>query len=89
MSDLIKTKVCKKCQTEQPLENFRKHPKTNDGLKNECKTCDNARQKKYYEENKKKIIQKVLNRRHGVKEAPTLIETINLPSVSENVLDNL
>jgi len=40
-------KTCKKCNSEQPLENFKK------GY--ECKSCEMIRKKEWYEKNKKRI----------------------------------
>ena len=52
-------KVCTKCKEEKSLRDFRKQSSTKDGLKYYCKECDDRTAKRYYEENKKKIITKV------------------------------
>jgi hypothetical protein len=52
-------KVCTKCKKEKPLEAFRRQGSTKDGLKYYCKSCDDETAKKYYDKNKKKIINSV------------------------------
>lgn len=52
-------KICTKCKEEKSLGHFRKQSSTKDGLKYYCKECDDITAKRYYEENKKKIIGKV------------------------------
>lgn len=59
----ILTKVCKKCQQDKSLGEYRKNPSTKDGLQTECKACNDSRASTYYQENKKKIIKKILSAR--------------------------
>ena len=42
------TKLCVKCQTEQPIENFGKNSKTRDGLRHDCRTCVKQYNKERY-----------------------------------------
>lgn len=46
-------KLCSKCKVEKPFKEFTKHPLGKDGLRSNCKSCS----KKYYNENKDKILQ--------------------------------
>lgn len=50
------TKKCTKCQENRLLNLFSKDKKTCDGLKHYCKICVNDDNKKYYIENREKII---------------------------------
>ena len=58
----METKICTKCGQELPATNeyFYKNSKLKLGLQNECKTCRNKEDKKYYLKNKEKIIKKQL-----------------------------
>ena len=35
-----KTKVCRKCETERPIEGFNRLAKSKDGRRNQCRVCD-------------------------------------------------
>jgi hypothetical protein len=48
------TKLCIKCNTEQPIENFLKE-KTKNGYGNRCKTCVGKYLKEYHEKNKERL----------------------------------
>lgn len=50
------TKQCTKCLLQKEIKYFSKDKKTKDGLKHFCKDCVKADNKKYYSENRKKII---------------------------------
>ena len=56
----MKTKVCTKCQEEYPAttEHFNKKQTGKYGLTSRCKVCISHCRKKYYEENKEKILLK-------------------------------
>jgi len=41
-------KVCAKCKTEKPLEDFHKNRRSKNGLYSYCKPCSNAKVKKYF-----------------------------------------
>lgn len=41
-------KTCKKCEIEQNLQNFQKHPAGKDGYSNFCNKCTNERRRKRY-----------------------------------------
>lgn len=45
-------KRCSKCGQDKPRSDFYLHPTMKDGLFSACKTCQNEKQKKYYEKNK-------------------------------------
>jgi hypothetical protein len=68
------TKECRKCGLELDSDQFRKHPKTKDGLKYECIKCDDHRQKEYYEKNRAKRIREVSEYRQ---ENPEKVATYN------------
>jgi hypothetical protein len=66
-------KTCKKCNTEQSIENFRKGAKMKDGYINNCKNCDKVYQeinkviiskkkKEHYEKNKDKVLKQTFDR---------------------------
>lgn len=47
-------KICKKCGEKKNIDNFHKHPNTDDGYRNECKKCrGNGRKVEYAVKNKK------------------------------------
>lgn len=48
-------KLCGKCKTEKPFEEFHKCKAHKDGLSSHCKPCKKAADKKYNEENKESI----------------------------------
>ncbi len=52
----MNTKVCTKCGIEKGLEFFKKVKRNKSGVGSECKSCESARAKIYYKENKEKII---------------------------------
>lgn len=58
MGGLFFMKKCKKCNEVKLLtvEFFQKRKSSKDGYRNECKECRNKYQKRYYEENREKII---------------------------------
>lgn len=49
----MKTKVCSKCETEKPLNQFNKFKRSKDGLTVDCRKCANARAREWYRNNKK------------------------------------
>lgn len=49
-------KVCSKCKTEQPRENYNKYNKSKDGLQSRCKECSRAAGKEHYHANKEKYV---------------------------------
>jgi len=66
-------KICKKCNIEQPIENFRKGAKMKDGHINSCKNCDKiynelnkieirGKRKIFYENNRERLLNEVLER---------------------------
>jgi hypothetical protein len=48
----MKTKKCNKCNEIKVVTDFHKNKKTNDGYRNECKTCRIIETKLNYEKNK-------------------------------------
>lgn len=48
-------KICSKCGVEQNLGEFHRDRRTSDGRRADCATCDNARRKQYYQNNKEKV----------------------------------
>lgn len=53
--DLVLTKVCTKCLTEQDKTEFYKRTKSEDGLCYVCKTCQKKQHKERYEANKEAV----------------------------------
>jgi hypothetical protein len=88
----IITKVCSKCNTEYPLDNYRKNPSNKkDGLQLECKKCNNERASNYYQKNKKKIIKGILSSRKKKSKLQKEIEKLELQivqNVDTNILPN-
>lgn len=56
-------KQCAECCTEKPLLDFPRDRSRKDGRLCRCRTCDNARSRRYYEKNAAKVIARVLARR--------------------------
>jgi hypothetical protein len=52
-TESVNTKVCSKCKSNLPFENFAKNPKKKNGMDGYCKKCNNERYKQ--NKNKKKI----------------------------------
>jgi hypothetical protein len=52
--DILKT--CSKCKVEKPISEFRKQSATKDGLRYDCKSCQDARQKSHYQQNKERYV---------------------------------
>lgn len=48
MSELLVTKICKKCQIEKPLEDFNRQTRGKLGRKNVCKICCSEYNKNKY-----------------------------------------
>ena len=64
----MSTKICKTCGHEKSLNDFHRHPQTNDKRGIECKSCASIRQKKRYQENKSHAAQYQRNYRAANKE---------------------
>ena len=52
-TESVNTKVCSKCKSNLPFDNFAKNPKKKNGMDGYCKKCNNERYKQ--NKNKKKI----------------------------------
>ncbi len=63
-------KICKKCNIEKPIKNFRKGAKMKDGYVNSCKDCDkiyqtinkdkiSSQRKQFYQANRERILKEV------------------------------
>lgn len=50
------TKTCRWCKREKPLDEFYEDPKNKRKYVAFCKQCSNARSKKYYLQNKEKVL---------------------------------
>ena len=53
-------KICTKCKDTLDLGCFGKHKITKDGLSHECKSCKKAVGKKYFQENKQRIMARTM-----------------------------
>ena len=53
---MSKLKLCKHCETEKELSEFSKHAGCKFGVNSKCKECVKSYYKKYYSENKQKIL---------------------------------
>ena len=64
---MIGMKVCKKCKEPKPLTEFHKAPSNTDGRHSHCKGCRKAYGKKwapkYYQRNKKTILERAYKKR--------------------------
>jgi hypothetical protein len=52
----MNTKICSKCNTEKDFKDFAKDNSRKDGLMYICKLCHKGKNKKYYQENKEKVM---------------------------------
>lgn len=50
------SKTCTKCGETKPLDEFYRHKGKADGVQSECKECKRERQRRYYEENRDKVL---------------------------------
>jgi hypothetical protein len=64
----MRTKICKKCNSEKDICEFGKNGRNRDNLQSICKNCDNIRSKKYKEKNREKYLlsQKEYYKRHKI-----------------------
>lgn len=51
----MKTKICKRCEVDYSLTNFRKDSKSKDGYRHICKSCNKRTQRAWYHERDGKI----------------------------------
>jgi hypothetical protein len=51
----METKICRECNLEKPLSEFRNRKDSKDGKRNDCKICQSKRNKNYNETNANKI----------------------------------
>lgn len=49
------TKACTKCGVEQPYSEFHNHPYSADGFQYNCKSCQRAVSRAYYQKNKERL----------------------------------
>lgn len=65
-----KVKTCKKCNITYQLNdtNFFKRKGSKDGFRNECKKCNKEKNRKYYRDNKEKVLSKNKEYRENHKE---------------------
>lgn len=59
----MKTKFCYKCNENKPLDAFGKNKSKKDGLSTECKFCKKLQDRRYYNENKEKVLESAKNYR--------------------------
>lgn len=52
----MKTKICSKCKEEKSITEFHKNKNHKDGLAHWCKECCKEYHKKYYQENREKLL---------------------------------
>lgn len=52
-------KYCKKCNLEKDISEYHRNKKIKDGLNNICKVCSLEEKRKYYQNNREKVKQKV------------------------------
>jgi hypothetical protein len=57
----MKTKVCKKCNIEKPLNEFNKDKYSSDGLRYRCRQCTSVEYKNYYYDNRETEIERQVN----------------------------
>lgn len=54
----MKSKICSKCATEKDLESFRSNKDGKLGRHSVCKNCESVHKKKYYKQNRNKILER-------------------------------
>lgn len=54
-------KKCIRCKQEFTLEMFPKQKKCKDGIRPDCKKCNNKKNKLYYKKNREKVLEKARN----------------------------
>lgn len=54
----VKGRICNDCRIYKLKDNFAKHKKCKDGIYSICYECSNIRKRKYYQENKKDLLEK-------------------------------
>ena len=54
----MKTKICRKCKVEKPLDSFYKEKTGKDGHRNICGVCECERSKKYQKEHSHQVLEK-------------------------------
>ena len=59
----MNTKFCYKCNENKPLDAFGKNKSKKDGLSTECKPCKKLQDRRYYNENKNKVLESAKNYR--------------------------
>lgn len=52
------TRVCTKCNTEMPLDRFRKRSRCIGGFSRQCMTCEKSSHKEWYNKNKERVLLK-------------------------------
>lgn len=50
----METKICSKCKTEKPLDQYHRHRLTKSGRESACRTCRCADQRRYFRNNREK-----------------------------------
>jgi ssDNA-binding Zn-finger/Zn-ribbon topoisomerase 1 len=53
------TKTCPKCRETLELSEFAKDRSKAAGVKSHCKSCDNARSRRYYRQNSEGVIRRI------------------------------
>ncbi len=64
-------KICRRCKTEQPTNNFRAHKQTSDNLQTYCKGCQSEYAAEYNDQNREK--RKALRREYYLKNKEHII----------------
>ena len=81
-------KICNKCQINKTYEHFHKDKSKKDGHRNQCKECELAKKKVYYQENKEKILnyeKQRYNENEQVRIKKKLNSTLNMALKSKGV----
>jgi hypothetical protein len=64
----METKKCTTCKIEQPLSEYRKDASRPDGIHRTCNTCNKEIQRRWYQNNKEKAVEKSFKRYHQKKD---------------------
>jgi hypothetical protein len=66
LSPISESRKCPRCGEDRAAEEFARDGTKASGRKSFCKSCDNAKSKRYYEANREHVIRRIKRRAAGV-----------------------